>query len=272
MDNIAKLKDLFSISHVNLIEVGVILLGAWLLIALEQRLLPWLAMRAANRYRHLLLATVPLLRLGIIIVTIALMIPRIIDPTFKNMVALMGAIGLAVGFAFRDYISSLIAGVVTLYELPYRPGDWIKVDEAYGEVRSIKMRAAEIVTPDDTVVVIPHLKLWDQLIFNANDGGPHLQCVANFYLHPRHDAAQIRQVLYDVALTSPFLQIEKPIHVVAQEQPWGTHYRLRAYPIHLEQQFAFITDLTVRGKAILTERGVEFAQAWVAELTQNSAS
>ncbi|MCB1777204.1 MAG: mechanosensitive ion channel, partial [Candidatus Competibacteraceae bacterium] len=164
------------------------------------------------------------------------------------------------GFAFRDYISSLIAGVITLYELPYRPGDWIEINGTYGEVRSIKMRAAEIVTPDDTVVIVPHLKLWDQMIFNANDGGPYLQCVANFYLHPRHDAAQVRHTLYDVALTSPFLQIEKPINVVVQERPWGTHYRLRAYPIDPSQQFAFITDLTVRGKAILTQRGVEFAQ------------
>ncbi|TVR63625.1 MAG: mechanosensitive ion channel family protein, partial [Candidatus Competibacteraceae bacterium] len=29
---------------------------------------------------------------------------------------------------------------------------------------------------------------------------------------------------------------------------------------HPGQQFAFITDLTVRGKAVLTELGVEFAQ------------
>jgi hypothetical protein len=35
---------------------------------------------------------------------------------------------------------------------------------------------------------------------------------------------------------------------------------VRAYPIHPGQQFHFITDLTVRGKAILTQMGVEFAQ------------
>lgn len=260
MNNADEVKNIFAINQVDLLEISVILLGAWLLIALEQRLLPWLAIRSPNRYRHLLLATVPVLRLFIIIFAIVLMVPRMIDPTFENMVALMGALGLALGFAFRDYISSLIAGVVTLYELPYRPGDWIEVNGTYGEVRSIKMRAAEIVTPDDTVVIIPHLKLWDQLIFNANDGGPHLQCVANFYLHPRHDAAQVRHALYDVALTSPFLHIEKPINVVVQEKPWGTHYRVRAYPIHLGQQFHFISDLTVRGKAILTQQGVKFAQ------------
>lgn len=260
MSDVDAVKNILVVSQAHLIEIGLILIGSWLLIALEQRLLPWLAVRSPDRYRHALLATVPVLRLLIIAAAFALIIPRIVEPTFQNMVALMGMLGLALGFAFRDYASSLIAGVVTLYELPYRPGDWIEVNGAYGEVRSIGMRAAEIVTPDDTVVVIPHLKLWDQLIFNANDGSPNLLCVADFYLHPRHDAALVRHALYDVALTSPFLQIDQPIHVIVLEKPWGTHYRLKAYPIHPGQQFGFITDLTVRGKATLTGLGVEFAQ------------
>ena len=163
--------------------------------------------------------------------------------------------GLALGFAFKDYVSSLIAGVVTLYEALYRPGDWIEVNGAYGEVKSIDMRSAEIVTADDTVVVIPHLKLWDQLLFNANDGGHNLLCVADFYIHPRHDAAQVKHTLLDLALTSAFLQIDKPINVIVLEKPWGTHYRFKANPIDPHRQFHFITDLTVRGKAALIEMG-----------------
>ena len=217
--------------------------------------LPWLADKFSGRFRIFLLALVPVLRLLIILAAFALIIPYLIEPTFKNLVALLGALG----FAFKDYVSSLIAGVVAIYEMPYRPGDWIEVDGAYGEVRAVKMRALEIVTPDDTVVVIPHLKLWNQLIFNANDGGPNLQCVADFYLHPRHDAASVKEVLYDVALTSAFLKIEQPIRVIVSNKPWGTHYRLKAYPLDPAQQFQFITDLTVRGKAVLNRLGVEFS-------------
>jgi small conductance mechanosensitive channel len=183
----------------------------------------------------------------------------LIEPTFENLVAFLGALGVALGFAFKDYVSSLIAGVVTLYEMPYRPGDWIQVDGAYGEVKAINMRAAEIVTPDDTVVIVPHLKLWNQLIFNANDGGQNLMCIADFYLHPRHDAALVKHALHDVALTSAFLDLEQPIQVIVADKPWGTHYRLKAYPIEPRQQFHFTTDLTIRGKESLTRLGAEFA-------------
>jgi small conductance mechanosensitive channel len=86
------------------------------------------------------------LRFLIIILAVVMIIPRIIEPTFENLVAVLGALGLALGFAFKDYVSSLIAGVVTLYEIPYRVGDWIEIDGAYGEVKSINMRTVEIVT------------------------------------------------------------------------------------------------------------------------------
>jgi small conductance mechanosensitive channel len=69
----------------------------------------------------------------------------------------------------------------------------------------------------------------------------------------------VRAALHDVALTSAYVALDQPIVVVAQEQPWATRYRLRAYPIDARQQFLFSTDLTVRGKAELIRLGIAFA-------------
>lgn len=249
------LRDL---SQINLLQIGMILFLAWLLIFLSQRLLTWLSNRFVSRLRFYLLALIPMVRLVVIVAALVLLVPRLIEPSFENLLALLGALGLALGFAFKDYVSSLIAGVVTLFEMPYRPGDWIEVDGAYGEVMTIKMRSVEIVTPEDTVVVIPHLKLWDRLLSNANSGKKNLMCVIDYYLHPHHDAAQVKRTLFDVALTSAYLQVMQPINVIIVEKPWGTHYRLKAYPVEPRQQFDFITDLTVRGKEALTRLGVQF--------------
>lgn len=250
------------LGHLNetaLIQVVLIIVAAIGFILIAQAFFRWLAAKMSGRYRLYTLASVPVLRFLIIILAVVMIIPKIVEPTFENLVAVLGALGLALGFAFKDYVSSLIAGVVTLYEIPYRMGDWIEIDGAYGEVKSINMRTVEIVTPGDTVVVIPHIKLWDRLIFNANDGTRNLQCEADFYLHPRHDGNRVRKALLDVALTSPFLKLENPVKVVAKEVPWGTRYRIRAYPVYPGDQFEFITDLTIRGKAALSQLGVDFA-------------
>lgn len=225
---------------------------------LSQWLLPRLAERFTGKLRLYLFAAAPVVRLIIIVASILLIIPVLIQPTFRNLVAVFGALGLALGFAFKDYVNSLIAGVVTLYEMPYRPGDWIEVNGVYGEVRSIGTRAAEIVTADDSVVIIPHSKLWDSLISNGNDGTQNLMCVAEFYLDPEHDAHKARALLNDVLVTSPYLKFHRRTVVVISEKPWGTCYRVKGYPADPRDQFQFITDLTVRGKAALREQGMRF--------------
>lgn len=252
------MKIVQQLTQENLLRIGAIVVIAWLILMLIQRVFPWIANKLSGRVRLYLLATVPLLRLGLIVLALVLIVTYTIEPTFQNIIALLGAAGLALGFAFKDYISSLIAGIVTLYEFPYRHGDWIKIDDMYGEVTTIGMRTLKIMTPDDTTVVIPHTKLWNNLLLNANNGSQQLQCVADFYLHPHHDAAVVKQLLTDVGVTSPFLQIPLPVNVIVQETPWGTHYRLKAYPVDPRDQFDFLTDLTVRGKAALTEAGVHF--------------
>jgi len=260
MNQSENISDIFKqLNEAAMVQVLVIIAAAIGSIIFSQKLLRWVADKLPGRYKLYALASIPMLRIVIIVLAVSMIIPRVVEPTFENLVAVLGAVGLALGFAFKDYISSLIAGVVTLYEIPYRVGDWVEIDGTYGEVRSINMRTLEIVTPDDTVVVIPHIKLWDRMLFNANDGSRNLQCVADFYLHPGHNGSQVRKALMDVALTSPFLKIENPVRVIANEQLWGTRYRIRAYPVYPKDQFEFISDLTIRGKAVIMDLGVDFA-------------
>ncbi|PFG09607.1 mechanosensitive ion channel family protein [Marinobacter sp. LV10MA510-1] len=169
--------------------------------------------------------------------------------------------GLALGFAFKDYANSLIAGIVTLYEMPYRPGDWIEINGQYGEVRAIGTRAAELLTPDDTVIVVPHSKLWDSLIANGNDGTNHLMCVAEFHLQPHHDMARAMTLLRTVAFTHPLTKTWKPVLVVVSNKPWGMVYRLKAYPVEPSAKFRFISELTATGAQVMAAEGIGFVSA-----------
>ncbi|MCD1584410.1 mechanosensitive ion channel family protein [Halomonas profundus] len=242
-----------------LITLGVVLLSTIVLIIFSQRGLNWIGNRMHGQVRFRIFALVPMTRLLILITALAIIVPIIIEPSLRNMVTLLGALGLAIGFAMKDYVSSLIAGVVSAIELPYRPGDWVQIEDTYGEVKHVGLRTVDIQTPDDDLVYVPHLKLWDHAVYNANNGGTSLQCVASFYLHPEHEAGWVRKALRDVALTSAYLKFDQPIIVVAEEKPWGTHYRIRAYPVDPRQQFLFITDLTLRGKKVLSAAGVQSA-------------
>ena len=80
------------------------------------------------------------------------------------------------GFAFKDYASSIIAGIVGLFESPYGVGDRIKIGDYYGEVINYGLRSVTIQTPDDSTVTIPHNKIWTEAISNANSCLPGTGC------------------------------------------------------------------------------------------------
>lgn len=225
------------------------------MIVASQRALPWLVNRLHGRVRHYLLASVPLVRLVVILVALTLALPVIIEPSLRNRVTLFGAAGLAIGFALKDYASSLIAGVVSAFEQPYRPGDWIELDGHYGEGVHVGLRTVALITAEDDYITVPHLKIWSSAVRNANNGSPTLQCTASFHVHPEHDAARARATLEDVALTSPYLCFDAPVVIVIREEIWGTKYTIRAYPVDPRQQFRFASDLTERGREVLSHIG-----------------
>ncbi len=263
-----KVADLIrSFSEINYILILSILVISVLMNWAIQQVLPWIAERLPARFRLYILPLVPILRLLILFLGISLLLPEILNFSAispENVLAFLGAAAVALGFAFKDWVSSIIAGVVALYERPYRAGDWVEIDGDYGEVKQVGMRAIKIVTPDDTVITIPHQKLWNSNIANANDGNREHMVVADFYLHPNHDARLVRQKLWDVAVTSPYTHLSQPILVIVREKPWGTHYQLKAYPIDGRDQFLYLSDLTVRGKAVIAEMKIAPAQVMVA--------
>jgi small-conductance mechanosensitive channel len=243
------------LQDISFAEIGMILLGTWLVILLARKLLPYLAERGPSQLRLYLLGAVPIIRLLMLVIAVTWVVPIIFNITLQNFLVIAGALGVAIGFAFKDYVSSLIAGIVAIVERPYRPGDWVSIGGDYGEVRAVGMRAIEICTPADNIVHVPHDKLWQNNIANANDGARTLMCIASFYLRPDHDAARVRIALRDVALTSAYLEYDKPVLVMLAETPLGTHYQLKAYPFDMRDQFHFISDMTTRGKLAIAEAG-----------------
>ena len=247
-----------------LIVAAALFLARLLILAMQWKLRQ--AAEKARPHRRLtILRMVPVARLLIRAAAIVAIVPILVEPTVPNILALSAGFGLALAYTLKDYGSSFVAGLVTVLENTYQPGDWIEVDGAYGEVKAIAGRAVHLVTADDTEVIIPHSRLWSASIFNSSSGNRSLLCIANFYLHPDHDASAVRERLTEVAVSSSYRAPESSVTVIALEKPWGTHYRVKAYVKESREQFLFITDLTVRGKGVLRDMKIRFAHAPYAE-------
>jgi len=241
--------------EISFLKIALILGVSFFVIWIIRRMLPYLANRGPSQLRLYILGAVPVLRLTIILAAILWIIPLVFNITVQNFLVIAGAASVAIGFAFKDYVSSLIAGVVAIFERPYGPGDWVEIEGDYGEVVTVGIRAIRLRTAEDNVITVPHDRIWSNNISNANTGAQTLMCIAHFYLEPDHDAVEMRKVLTDVGLTSAYLNYKKPCFVVVEQMAFGTHYQLKAYPFDLRDQFMFISDMTERGKMALARIG-----------------
>jgi small conductance mechanosensitive channel len=247
-----------------LIIVAVLVLARLLVLAVQSQLRR-LAERVRPSSRLTILRIVPLVRLLIGAAAVAVVVPLLVEPTFRNILGLGVGLSLVLAYTLKDYGSSFMAGVVTVLENTYQPGDWIKIDGVYGEVKSIGRRAVHLLTADDDKVIIPHSRLWSATVVNLSSGKRSILCVANFYLHPDHDASVVQEKLAEVATSNSNRTPDSAVTVSVMERPWGTHYRVKAYVRESREQFRFITDLTIRGRDAIRHMNIRFAQAPYAE-------
>ncbi len=109
-----------------------------------------------------------------------------------DFLVLAGAASVAIGFAFKDCVGSLVVGVVAIFEKRSWPGDWVEIKNECCEVQSVGLHSLRILTIGDYMITVPHSHIWTESIASAKEGARTLMCVAHLYLAPDHQAGPVR--------------------------------------------------------------------------------
>jgi small conductance mechanosensitive channel len=81
-----------------------------------------------------------------------------------GLAAGLGIGGLIIGFALKDIIENLMAGVLLLLQQPFQLGNVIEVAGVTGTVINIQIRATTLRTPDNVQVIIPNSTVYSSII------------------------------------------------------------------------------------------------------------
>lgn len=108
---------------------------------------------------------VSLVRIGLITFVIISAASQVGIQT-ASFVAVIGAAGLAIGFALQGSLSNLAAGVMLIIFKPVKVGDYIEGGGATGSVESVGIFVTTLVTVDNKVVYIPNSTLTSGNITN----------------------------------------------------------------------------------------------------------
>lgn len=95
------------------------------------------------------------------------------DVDVTGWLASAGIVGLAVGFAAKDSLANLFAGIFIIADAPYKLGDMIKFEDgSRGRVTDIGLRSTRILTRDNIEINIPNSIIGNSKVVNES-AGPH---------------------------------------------------------------------------------------------------
>jgi len=239
---------LSTITGAKIFQALIIVVFAYAMIKMVDWLITTVSERVARHNRLRIKQFQPFIRTFVMTFTLIMLMNLLLNLSRDNVLAVTGTVAVALGFAFKDYASSVIAGIVGLFEAPYQVGDRISIANAYGEVISYGLRGIRLRTPDDNIVTVPHNHIWTDTVANTNTGELEAQVMTEFYLAHKVNPELVESVLYRIAYTSKYTHLQLPIKVVITEHSWGSLFKLRSYPLDARDEFDYKTDLTVRAK------------------------
>ncbi|UZD23412.1 mechanosensitive ion channel family protein [Algoriphagus halophytocola] len=112
-----------------------------------------------------------LIFLGILVLGIMLSLSAMdLTKTVSSILAGLGIIGLALGFAFQDTAANFISGVYITFNQPYKIGDIIETHDGHeGAVIDINLRVTKIKTYNGPIVYVPNRYLFQECFTNYTE-------------------------------------------------------------------------------------------------------
>ena len=132
------------------------------------------------------------------------------------LVAGLGIAGIALGFAARDTLENLIAGVTILIDRPFRVGDNIELQETFGTVEEITLRTTRVRTLDNQMAILPNAKVITDKILNHTMLRALRVCIP-FGIAYKESPAAARAVVLALAKGDKRLHPDHPAIVVVTD-------------------------------------------------------
>jgi small-conductance mechanosensitive channel len=175
-----------------------------------------------------------------------------------------GVAGVAIGFAARDTLSNLIAGILLIIDRPFEVGDRIEVWSApagsstWGDVIDIGLRATKIKTTDNIVIIIPNNEIMLRDIINYTTISERIRVRINIGIAFDADIQKAKDIILQVADSAEWVAKDPPPKVVVRKfAESAVDLQLRVWINDARKRMTTISYITDTVKTQFYEHGVE---------------
>ncbi len=178
-----------------------------------------------------------------------------------SVIAGLGIVGIAVGFAAQETLSNFIAGVTLLVERPFRIGDWVEINGQTGKVREITLRTTRLRSRDNVIMAIPNASVASSDIVNYSAGGP-LRVRIPVGIAYKESAKRAREVMLPVVRANEMVMTRLGLGPTVMMSELGdSSVNLDIYywiePDHIDIQPRISAEILEACKEVLDDAGIE---------------
>jgi len=152
----------------NILIATVILVAAYFIAKLIRKISYKLTLRISKSDSISSVVSVILQTVAMIFaITVALGVLKL-DTAVSSLLAGVGIVGLALGFAFQDLSSNFISGLYMAFRRPFEIGDKVETNSFIGTIEQIELRSTTLTTTAGLHVIIPNKDIFQKPIINYN--------------------------------------------------------------------------------------------------------
>jgi small-conductance mechanosensitive channel len=200
----------------------------------------------------------------IIFTTAIILALDVLGVNIMPFVAGAGVAGIAIGFAAKDTLSNIIAGVLLLIDRPFEVGDRIEVWSApansatWGDVLDVGLRATKIRTTDNIVIVIPNNEIMKRDIINYTTVTEEIRVRVPIGIAYDADVGKAKEVILRVSLEPDWVMKEPPPKVVVKNfGESSVDLEARVWISDPRKRIDTISHIKDRVKEVFDEEGIE---------------
>ena len=202
---------------------------------------------------------------GVILYATAIVIAMdLLGINIMPFVAGAGVAGVAIGFAAKETLSNLIAGIMLIIDRPFEVGDRIEVWSApknsatWGDVVDIGFRATKIRTTYNIVIIIPNNEIMMRDIINYTTLDGKIRVRINIGIAYDADIEKAKELIIEVAKSAAWISDHPPPKVeVRNFGASSVDLQARVWIHNARRRMDTITYITDGVKTAFDKEGIE---------------
>lgn len=130
---------------------------------------------------------------------------------FQSLLISAGVGAAIIGFAAKDTVANMLAGLLILVDKPFTIGDRIEIGGYLGTIEDITLRYTRVKTLDNKLITIPNSRLSNDLVINYS--ARERKAIIPVGISYEADIKKAREVLKEIAIDNHLITKEPEVLV-----------------------------------------------------------